>query len=293
MWFCECLTQFCTRQQANDTSTVDTGYRKTGLVWKRGTPAALSTPSCLLLVVLSSSPGISKPHRGPLPFRIAASLHPSLVPTCNTSTGKQLNFSWNCISSVREVSCFIAYWLHIPRTRVVLVKTLIKVSELFTKEELCKILCLCQNVLPSPAMLNKNFWLQVHTIKPLSTRIVLFLHFMEPKEFLLSSRQPATYSSPEPDESRPCPPIPFKIPPILSSHLYLDLLSDFFSSGFSTKIQHALFFSPTRHMTQPSHLPWFELPNIIQTGKHSFLTAHSWLFNHLESKLFLWVPTVW
>jgi hypothetical protein len=167
MWFCECLTQFGTWQQANNTSPVDTGYRKTGLVWKCGTPAALSTPSCLLLVVLSSSPGISKPHRGSSPFRIAVSLHPSLVPTCNTSTGKQLNFSWNCISSVWEVSCFIAYWLHIPRTSAVQVKTLIKVSEHFTKEELCKILCLCQNVLPSPAMLNKNFWLQVHTIKHL------------------------------------------------------------------------------------------------------------------------------
>jgi hypothetical protein len=81
--------------QANDISPVHTGYRKTGLVWKCGTPAPLSTPSCLLLVVLSSSPGISKPHRGPSPFRILAALCPSLVPTCYTSTGKQMNFSWN------------------------------------------------------------------------------------------------------------------------------------------------------------------------------------------------------
>jgi len=96
MPFCECWTQFGTTwQQAKITSHVHTGYRKTGLVWKCGTPAALSTPSCLLLVVLSSSPGISKPQRGPSPFRIAASLHPSLVPTCNTSIGKQLYFSWN------------------------------------------------------------------------------------------------------------------------------------------------------------------------------------------------------
>jgi hypothetical protein len=83
-------------KHVNDTSSpVRTGYWETGLVSKCGTPAALSTPSCMLLVVLSSGPGISMPHRGPSPFRIVASLHPSLVPTCNTSTGKQLNFSCN------------------------------------------------------------------------------------------------------------------------------------------------------------------------------------------------------
>jgi len=173
------------------------------------------------------------------------------------------------------------------------VKTLIEISELSTKEELCKIFCFCQNVLPSAAMLNTNFWLQVHTIKPLSTRIVLLLNFMETKVFLLILQQPATYSSPEPDESSQCPSIPLKIPPILSSQLCLDLLKWFLLFRFLHQNPTCIIFLPcTYYMTDPSHLPWFELPNSIQTGKHSFLTAHIWLFIHLESKLFLWVPTV-
>jgi hypothetical protein len=82
--------------------------------------------------------------------------------------------------------------------------------------------------------------------------------FMESKSFLLISQQSATYSSPQPDESSQCPPIPLKTPPILSSHPCLDLLSDFFSSGFYTKTQHALFFSPM-HVTWPTHLIFLDL----------------------------------
>jgi hypothetical protein len=124
MWFCECWNEFGTTwQQANNTSLVHLGYRKTGLVWKCGNPAALSTPSCLLLVVLSSSPSISKPHRGPSPFRVAASLHPSLVPTCNASIGKQLNFSCN----------LYPVWILYKKCHVLLLS-----GYLFQGEVLCK-----------------------------------------------------------------------------------------------------------------------------------------------------------
>ena len=156
------------------------------------------------------------------------------------------------------MSYFIVYWLHIPRTSVVQVITLIKVSERSTKEDLCKISCFCWNVLPSATILSSNFWLQAHTIRPPTTGIVLLLNFMEPKGFSLISQQPATYSSPEPGESSQCPSIPLKTTPVLSFHLCLYLQSDFFSSGFSVKTQQALFFSPTQ-VTGLIHLIFIDL----------------------------------
>jgi len=77
---------------------------------------------------------------------------------------------------------------------------------------------------------------------------------MEPKGSLPHLQVSATFPSPEPDQSSPCPLIPLlQIHIILSSHLCLGLPSGLFPSRFPTKTLYTPLLSPI-HAMYPAHL---------------------------------------
>ena len=168
------------------------------------------------------------------------------------------------------MSGFIANWLHIPRTSAVQVIMLIKVSERSTKEGLCKntvFLLEC-----APFCCNAQLFVTTGAYNTTSNhQDCIILEFYGTQQFLadFTTAGHLIISSARWIQSMPSYPVKDAtntiFPSVPRSSKWF-LLFRFLHQNPTCII----LFPHACHMTDPSHLPWFELPNNIQTGKHSF-----------------------
>jgi hypothetical protein len=92
-----------------------------------------------------------------------------------------------------------------------------------------------------------------------STTQKLHTNFMEPDDSLPCSQEPDAGSYPEPDESSPYHPhsVFLRLIVILSSHLHLGFLSNFFPCDFPTKTLYAFLSFPCVLYALKSYPHWY------------------------------------